>query len=300
VGSPSVSDGSETASPGTGGAVAGALDREPNRWTEPGKTRAQRLTQTALAGSTAAILVLAGYELAYGLAYMGWDRTIGADLTYYANLARMLFTTGQWFPDKELHGPWLILQSGPLDVLYPPAVAWIFAPFIWLPVGVLLAFVIGVNLWLIREWRSAPWTWPLMALCVLWPLTLLKGIGGTSSLFVMVALGLGLRYRWPSVFILLKPSLFPFALLGIRSKWWWVGLALLGLMSLPFLRETLLYPQVILDSRNPDGALYSLTDLPMMAIPIIAWLGQTRRRPSAINRPLVGRRLSERASRPQP
>lgn len=264
----------------------------------PRKTRAQRLTLTALAGSTAAILVLAAIELAYGLAYKGWANAIGGDLTYYASLARMLFTTGHWFPDKELHGPWLILHSGPLDVLYPPAVAWIFAPFIWLPVGVLLALVIGVNLWLIRDWRPAPWTWPLMALCVLWPLTLLKGIGGTSSLFVMMALALGLRYRWPSVFILLKPSLFPFALLGIRSKWWWVGLAVLGLMSLPFLRETLLYPQVILDSRNPDGALYSLTDVPMMAIPVIAWLGRTRRRPGAINRPLVELRLRGRTPGP--
>ena len=71
-------------------------------------------------------------------------------------------------------------------------------------------------------------------------------------------------------------------------------------MSLPFLRETLLYPQVILDSRNPDGALYSLSDVPMMAIPIIAWLGQTRRRPGAINRPLVERRLPKRASEPSP
>jgi hypothetical protein len=254
---------------------------------EQPRTRAQNLVLTALAGSTAAILVLAAIELAYGLAYKSWDRAIGGDLTYYANLARNLFSGGHWFPDKELHGPWQIMNSGPIDVLYPPAAAWIFAPFIVLPIGVLLAAVIGVYLWLFLEWRPSPWSWPLMALCVLWPPTLLTAIGGNSSLFVMMAIGLGLRYRWPSVFILLKPSFLPFAILGIRSKGWWVGLAVLGLMSLPFLRETLLYPQVLLDSRNPSGALYSFVYLPMMAIPIIAWLGRTRRRPPAVVHPPV-------------
>jgi hypothetical protein len=61
-------------------------------------------------------------------------------------------------------------------------------------------------------------------------------------------------------------------------------------MSLPFLRETLLYPQVIPDSRNPYGALYSLSEVPMTAIPINAWIGRTTPRPGAILRPPLDRR----------
>lgn len=234
------------------------------------------LIRFACAASAAATLVLALTELAYGwFGPANWRAAYGNDLAYYANLARNLFSGGQWFPDNQLHGPWTITFVVS-DVLYPPAAAWVFAPFIWLPVWTLWLATIAVLAWVIRDWRPAPWTWPLMALCLLWPMTFLKVIAGTSTLFVVIAVALGLRFKWPSAFILLKPSLFPLALIGIRSRGWWIALGVIVVASLPFLRETLLYPQVILDSRNPNGALYSLVDLPIVAFPIIAWAGRKR------------------------
>jgi hypothetical protein len=225
----------------------------------------------AIAG---AIVVLAAIELAYGvLGPPNWRQAIGDDLAYYASLARRLFTGGGWYPDRELHGPWQIAYVD--DVLYPPAAAWVFAPFIILPVGALLAIAVIVIGWLARTWRPAPWTWPLMALCLAWPTTLLRGISGNSSLFVMIAFGLGLRYGWPAVAILLKPSLFPLALIRVRSRGSWIGIGVLAVISLPFIGDTLVYPKVIADSRNPDGILYSLIDLPLILIPLIAWLGRT-------------------------
>ena len=84
---------------------------------------------------------------------------------------------------------------------------------------------------------------------------------------------------WPGVFVLLKPSLAPFALAGIRRRSWWVAALLLGLLSLAMLPLWLEYPAAI---RNSDvGATYSLQDIPPMLIPVVAWLG---RRPGGIER----------------
>jgi hypothetical protein len=248
---------------------------------------ADGLVRVALIGSTVAILVLVAIELAYGWTAMGWQRAIGGDLNYYASLATRMFSGHGWFAERQLHGPWVINFTD--EVLYPPVVVWLFAPFIVLPVGVLIAAAIAVIAWLLHEWRPAAWTWPILALCLLWPTTLLKTIGGTSTLFMMMAVGLGLRYRWPAVLILVKPSFLPLALIGVRSRGWWLGVAALAILSLPFLADTLAYPGVMLNSRNVNGALYSLEDLPMMLIPLIAWAGRTRqalvpggsRRPSA-------------------
>jgi hypothetical protein len=225
---------------------------------------------------TLVLLSLAAVELGIGLVGpSNWRVAIGMDLDFYAQAAARLFSGGDWYVDRQLHGPYQIVPF--VDVLYPPAAAWIFAPFIVLPVGVLLALAIGTIAWLIRDWRPAPWTWPLMALCLLWPLTLLKSISGNSSLLVMMALGLGLRFGWPSAMILLKPSFLPMALIGVRTRGWWITAGVLAIASLPFLADTLRYPQVILDSRSADGVLYSLNDLPTMLIPAIAWAGRQRR-----------------------
>ena len=260
-------------------AVASGRPRGPAAARSLGEHQRQ-LIRVALIGLTAAILVLAAIELVYGVyGPFHWNLAIGDDLAYYANLAHRLFTGGGWYPDRQLHGPWQIILWTD-EVLYPPAAAWLFAPFIFLPVAVLLVLAVCAMVWLLREWRPALWTWPLVALCLLYPLTLLKGISGSSSVFVMMGVGLGLRYRWPSVFILLKPSFLPFALIGIRSRGWWIGLGVLVLLSLPFLGDTLIYPKVMLDSRNPEGLLYSLVDLPMIMIPVIAWLGRRRRSPN--------------------
>jgi hypothetical protein len=116
----------------------------------------------------------------------------------------------------------------------------------------------------------------LLAFCLIWPTTLLKGMSGNSSLMVMIAVALGLRFGGPGILAILKPSLAPFALIGSKRRSWWIAGGILVLLSLPFIAETLAYPRVILDSHSPDGLLYSAWDLPLLLIPVIAWLGRTR------------------------
>src|SRR2546428_607836 len=80
----------------------------------------------------------------------------------------------------------------------------------------------------------APEVWPLLSLCVAWPTTLLKTWTGNPVIWSMAAMALGVVYAWPSVLVLVKPSLAPFALFGIWRRSWWVAALVLAVASVPF------------------------------------------------------------------
>jgi hypothetical protein len=72
-----------------------------------------------------------------------------------------------------------------------------------------------------------------------------------------------------------KPSLAFFALIGIRSRAWWIAVAGIAVASLPLLSLWLLYPTVM---RNSSAQFtYSLSNLPFFCLPIVAWITSTRR-----------------------
>jgi hypothetical protein len=100
---------------------------------------------------------------------------------------------------------------------------------------------------------------------------------GNTSIWIVAAGFAGAVYGWPSVFVLLKPSLAPFALFGVRQRSWWIALALIVIASLPFgllwvdwVKATIIYP-------TDGGILYSLGYVPAMCAPTVAWLGSSRR-----------------------
>lgn len=220
---------------------------------------------------TVVLLVLAVLETAWGIRDFKWGDTPGIDLGIYLRATARLFSGDSWFLDRQLAGPYLIHMG---DVLYPPVTAFFFAPFFVLPTILWWAIPIGLTAWLIIGWRPAPWTWPLMALCVLWPLTPAKTITGNPALWITAFVAAGLRWHWPSALVLLKPSLFPFALIGVRHRLWWVAVALLGLGSLVWLDATRVWLEVLGNSQG-GGLLYSAVDIPMLMIPVIAWAGRT-------------------------
>jgi hypothetical protein len=67
----------------------------------------------------------------------------------------------------------------------------------------------------------------------------------------------------------------------MRDRRWWLVIVALGIASIPFLADTLIYPRVLLDAQtNPidgrGGPFYSITEFPLVAIPVVAWLGTRR------------------------
>ena len=203
---------------------------------------------------TFALLVLAGAMAIAGIAWFDWVYWYARDLGWYVDATGRLLSDGTWYLDRQLHGPYP-LEGG--DVLYPPVAAVLFAPWLVLPSWLFIVIPVGVTLWAIRRLDPTPLVWPLMAVCLLSPQSQGKIMAANPTLWAVMAIALGALYGWPAAFAVLKPTLVPFALFGVRTRQWWAVIAGLAIASLPVLGLTLLYPQVVLDARG--GALYYST-----------------------------------------
>jgi hypothetical protein len=90
-----------------------------------------------------------------------------------------------------------------------------------------------------------------------------------------LAVAVALPSRASAPFVLLKPSLAPFALFGLRRRSWWVGAAALVLLGLPFAALWADWLRTVAGSRG-GGVLYSSLEAPFLLLPLVAWLGRTR------------------------
>lgn len=210
------------------------------------------------------------------------EQPIGVDYRLYRDQTRLWFDGAPFYPTRQLRGPYEI-QAG--DVLYPPVAIWLFAPFA-VPTGPAAALLAAAVWWLIPlgatavavvALRPRPWTWPLIALCATNPTVLLKIWTGNPVIWSMAALALAcvLPWRTTAPFVLLKPSLAPFAVFGIRRRSWWVGAATLVLLSLPFGPAWADWLTTLVNSRG-GGLLYSSLEAPFLLLPLVAWLGRAR------------------------
>ena len=179
-----------------------------------------------------------------------------------------------------LAGPY---EISPGDILYPPFTLLLFVPFTILPAvlwWLLPAAVVGYSL---LRLRPRPIVWPFLALCLAWPPTLVKVVTGNPVIWAVGALALGVLYAWPSVLVLIKPSLFPFAFFGANRRAWWLALGALIVLSLPFGFLWIDWIHSILNSQG-GGIAYSIQEIPMLAFPVIAWAGRPKTR-GAIDSP---------------
>jgi len=204
------------------------------------------------------------------------EQPLGVDATLYRDVTIRWLGGGSFYEPYQLAGPYEI-RAG--DVLYPPVGLVLFVPFAVLPVAVAAilwwALPLGITAWAIWRLRPRPELWPLLALCVAWPTTLLKTWTGNPVIWSMAAMALGVIYAWPSVFVLLKPSLAPFALFGAWRRSWWIAAAALVVVSAPFGGLWADWVASIVNSRG-GGPLYSALEIPMLLLPLVAWLGRTR------------------------
>lgn len=200
------------------------------------------------------------------------EQDVGIDFTLYRDVAARWLAGGPFYEPRQLAGPYVVAHG---DVLYPPVGLWLFVPFTVLPMVLWWAIPAVLTAWAIWRVRPRPAVWPLMALCLAWPTTPLKIWTGNPVIWCMAAMSVAIVYRWAAPFALLKPSLFPFALFGIRERSWWVGLAVFLAVCLPFGTLWADWVASVLDSRG-SGPLYSVLEAPMLLLPLVAWLGRTR------------------------
>ena len=206
------------------------------------------------------------------------EQPFGVDRDLYLGVTRRWLDGGTYFEPYQLAGPYGI-RAG--DVLYPPVALLLFLPFaVTGLLGAVAWFAVPLvgSAWCVVRLRPRPIVWPLLALCASNPTTLLKAWTGNPVIWSMLALSLatlGPRWRAAAPFALLKPSLAPFALFGANRRPWWAGLAALAILSVPFAGMWGDWLTSLANSRG-GGLLYSALEIPILALPLVAWAGRTR------------------------
>lgn len=228
------------------------------------------------------IVALIAVELPLAIAWAsGIDA--GGDLALYLDATRRWMAGGGFYPALEMAGPFDAVNAH--AILYPPTALYLFVPFTVLPT-ILWYAPLAVLGWFVARCRPSPLALLGITALLAFPKTVPLIVAGNPSIWLAAAIALSLRYGWPAVLVLLKPTLAPLALIGVRSRSWWIALAVFAALSAVLLPMWPDYVRVLLNARHPLGVLYSVTDLPLLLIGPLAWLGRSTQN-VAIDRVLV-------------
>jgi hypothetical protein len=231
--------------------------------------------RTAISLSIVVLLIPIGFVL---VVPHPLEQPLGVDFQLYRDVTARWLAGGPFFEPYQVAGPYEI-RAG--DVLYPPVALWLFVPFAAAPVIVAAvvwwAIPLVVAAAAVGRLRPRPWAWPVLVLCLSNPTTILKIWTGNPVIWSMAAMALAVigRSRFTAPFVLLKPSLAPFALFGLDRRSWWAGLAVFVLLCVPFGGLWGDWVGSVVNSRG-GGLLYSALEIPMLLLPLVAWLGRTR------------------------
>ena len=258
----------------------GASSSERDTTPDQGSIRTRWL-RLALFALTVLILIVAAFVAVAKFSAFASRGLVGIDLSLVSELGRRWAETGSQYAAFQLDGPYPYDQgAGTTDVaqmpgLYPPLAGPLFAVVRLLPPILWWAPLLVIPAVLAR-WRPAPWAWPLLAACLAWPNTTSSIVAGNTAMWVAVFVTGGLNVGWPAALTLLKPTFAPLALIGVRSRSWYLVVAAMALGTLLMAQELARYLTVIQHQRG-SSPLYSVGDVPMMLIPIIGYLARSER-----------------------
>jgi hypothetical protein len=221
------------------------------------------------------LLGLIGGMVAYGAIRLvmyarAWDDmapVIGFDYRFVMAQAERVRAGG------PMYGP----INGVLADLYPPVtVVGLFIPMSFAPAILWWAIPLAITGWVVWKHRPSLLGWTVIAaLFIVWPHTWTAIQLGNTVMWIAAFAALGTLYGWPYALVLLKPSLAPLALLGVRSRVWWIAVAdivgvclILWPLTVDWLDVVRAYPGA--------GLLYSAHDLGFVLIPVVAWLTSVR------------------------
>jgi hypothetical protein len=221
-------------------------------------------------GLTVVFVAIGLAQFAFGMNGVG-QHIVGLDIGHYLDATRRWIETGSPYLPSEVAGPF---QIEPETFLHPPVAIYLLAPFLVLPVVLWWAIPIGIVAWCVASWRPADWTWPVIAALLALSRFMIPLIVGNTDLWVWAAIAAGLRFGWPALLVVIKPSLIPFMLIGIRRKPWWIAAAIILVASLPF--GALWSDWISVVHNAPKDLGYSVPNVPWLAVPIVAWLARAR------------------------
>jgi len=215
------------------------------------------------------------------IALTGTDR-LGIDYRQYMEATRRWLDGGSFYQPWQLTGPYLIppvpvTNLSELPVLYPPYALGLFVPAAIVPAFLWWLVPMAIIVWHVADARPRPWAWLALGLLIAYPNTAWLVLSGNPVVWAAAALAGALRVGWPGALVLIKPTLLPFAVAGIRTRGWYVSLAAIGIVSVALASMWADYITVLMNARGGAGLLYSLADVPLMLIPVMAWIGRAER-----------------------
>ena len=211
---------------------------------------------------------------------------IASDLVKgYLPGARRFLDTGSPYEAYQLAGDWSI---GFHTFIHPPSALPLFVPFLWLPTvlwWLVPLAVVGAALWRLRP---APWALAVIALLLCWPRSTGAILAGNTDIWAAAAVAAGAAWGWPIVLLAVKPTFAPLALVAVGYRSAWIAGAVTAVLLLGF---GLLWIEWVAVIRNAGLSLaYSLLNLPLVAIGVVAYVGSQRFSPGRIRRSVAWRR----------
>ena len=202
-------------------------------------------------------------------------RFYGVDFGLYTDATRRWLAGGDFYNAYQLAGPYVVSFG---DILYPPPAIVLFAPFTIIPALIWWAIPAALVIFAIGRLRPVPWSLVAIVACLWWPETTFRILCGDPVMWVVALLAVGAIRPFFVPFAMVKPTLSPAAALNIRRRAWWFGLATFAAISVAFLPMWPSYLSALANVRADVPWAYSLREIPLVAIPWIAWLGRTRYR----------------------
>jgi hypothetical protein len=202
---------------------------------------------------------------------------LGVDFLLFREFGQRWLDTGSMYLPSQFDGPysvWWTYEVATTPSMYPPAAGPLFGLLALIPTPLAAAlwwcFPVAVVAFALNRWRPAPWAWAVMAALFVLPAYGIMVIVGSSTMWAVALVALGLMYRWPAALILLKPTLAPFALVGIRDPRWWIVAVVIVVTT-----WSGGYLDVVRNGTDSGGLAYSLAAYPLMLLPVVAWLGRS-------------------------
>ncbi len=201
--------------------------------------------------------------------------TFGWDFQTYRDAAARWLAGGDFYDARELAGPWTFVTSH--EVVYPPSSLALFLPFVVLPAILWWALPAALIGWSVWQHRPHALAWLLIAVAIGSRMSLQQWWVGNPVIWCAAAVALATVRPYLGPLVLVKPTWAPLALIGARDRCWWLLLAGWGVVVVATLP---LWPQYLTVMSNFRGIpVYWLPgNAPVIAVPVLAWLGSTRRR----------------------
>jgi hypothetical protein len=189
------------------------------------------------------------------------------DYDLYMDATRSWLAGGPFYPEWQTSGAYELRWGA---ILYPPISLVLFVPFSLLPPLLWVLIPLVVTLAIIGWHRPGPWRLiAIAALLCIYPLELLAYTAGTPTIWIVMFMALATRWPWWSALILIKPTLLPFGMLGIRTRGWWLAFLAITVVTLAMWSLTLTWSLVMIDQQGAD-LLYSMVNVPFMLVPLVA------------------------------